>query len=113
MKRFYLTGQRSFGNRGCEAIVRSTVVALKRTLPCVEVLIPSDDIGRDSRQWPEAADFGVKFVSAYSPSHQRYWAHLQRLPISALKRAGWPFPFPGWFKKQIKSVDAVLSVGGG
>ena len=25
MKRFYLSGQRTFDNRGCEAIVRSTV----------------------------------------------------------------------------------------
>ena len=30
MKRFYLTGQRSFGNRGCEAIVRGTTEILKR-----------------------------------------------------------------------------------
>lgn len=112
MKRVYLNGQRTFGNRGCEAIVRSTVAALREAYGDVRVLVPSIDIPRDSRQWPEAPDHGVEFVPAYQPRHTRYWVHAQRLPIPALKRAGWPFPFPGWVKKQIASVDVVLSVGG-
>ncbi len=112
MKRFYLTGQRTFGNRGCEAIVRSTVGLLQREFGKIEVLVPSEDIEADSNQWPEAAAHGVKFVQAYIPVHTRYWVHLQRLPIPFLKRAGWPFSFPGWLKEQIASVDAVLSVGG-
>lgn len=110
--RIYLTGQRTFGNRGCEAIVRSTVLALRNALGDVEVLVPSVDIERDSRQWPEAQANGVEFVRAFAPPYTRYWVHVQRLPIPALKRAGWPFPFPRWFREQIASVDAVLSVGG-
>ena len=112
MKRFYLTGQRTFDNRGCEAIVRSTVMMLNQTFGEVEVLVPSDDIERDQKQWPDAASNGVKFVQAYIPAHTRCWAHLQRLPIPALKRAGWPFPFPKKLRDEINSVDAVLSVGG-
>lgn len=112
MIRVYLTGQRTFGNRGCEAIVRSTVAALKNAFGDLAVLVPSNDIQRDSRQWPEAAEWGVKFVPAYMPPHTRHWVHAQRLPILWLKRAGWPFPFPRWFRQQIASVDAVLSVGG-
>lgn len=112
MKRFYLTGQRTFGNRGCEAIVRSTVRLLQEQLGKIEVLVPSDDIERDSAQWPEAAEQGVKFVQAYTPSYARYWVHFQRLPIPLLKRAGWPFPMPAWLKAQIASVDAVLAIGG-
>src|SRR4051812_585579 len=69
MKRFYLTGQRTFGNRGCEAIVRSTVGLLKARFGQVEVMVPSADIRLDSAQWPEAADSGVKFVEAYTPRH--------------------------------------------
>jgi colanic acid/amylovoran biosynthesis protein len=46
------------------------------------------------------------------PAHTRYWVHLQRLPFKFLKSAGWPFPFPEKLREQIKSVDAVLSVGG-
>lgn len=110
--RFYLSGQRTFGNRGCEAIVRSTVSALRREFGDVEVLVPSDDIDRDAAQWPQAHDLGVRFVKAYLPWYQRYWVHAQRLQLPALKRAGWPFPFPRWLKEQIQSVDAVLSVGG-
>lgn len=112
MKRFYLTGQRTFGNRGCEAIVRSTVMMLNQTFGVVEVLVPSDDIKRDQKQWPEAGGQGVQFVQAYLPAQTRIWVHLQRLPFKVLKRAGWPFPFPRKVRDEIKSVDAVLSIGG-
>src|SRR3546814_11186848 len=36
----------------------------------------------------------------------------QRIPLCLLKKSGWPFPFPRWLKEQIKSVDAVIAVGG-
>ena len=110
--RFYLSGQRTFGNRGCEAIVRSTVLLLRERFGEVGVLVPSDDIRRDEQQWPESAQSGVTFVPAFVPGYARYWVHAQRLPLSALKRAGWPFPLPAWLRDQIGSVDAVLSVGG-
>jgi len=112
MTKFYLTGQRAFGNRGCEAIVRSTVAVLQKVFGSIEVLVPSDDIERDARQWPEAKEFGVQFVHAYAPPHTRYWVHAQRLPFPLFKRAGWPFPFPAWLKDQIKSVDMVMAIGG-
>lgn len=110
--RFYLTGQRTFGNRGCEAIVRSTVLMLNQTFGKVEVLVPSDDVVRDKQQWPEAGKQGVRFVEAYLPAHTRPWVHLQRLPLAALKQAGWPFPFPKKLRDELKSCDAILSVGG-
>ncbi|WP_299943397.1 polysaccharide pyruvyl transferase family protein [uncultured Microbulbifer sp.] len=110
--RFYLTGQRTFGNRGCEAIVRSTVLILNQTFGKIEVLVPSEDIVRDKRQWPESGQQGVRFVDAYLPAYNRLWVHLQRLPFAALKRAGWPFPFPKKLREEVGSCDAVLSVGG-
>lgn len=112
MKKFYLSGQSTFGNRGCEAIVRSTVLMLNQTFGQVEVLVPSDDIAQDQQQWPEASQYGVRFVEAYLPAHNRYWVHFQRLPFRFLKKAGWPFPFPEKLRDTIKGVDAVLSVGG-
>lgn len=112
MKKFYLTGQRTFSNRGCEAIVRSTVAMLNQKFGMVEVLVPSDDIPRDQAQWPEAQELGVSFVRAYLPPHMRYWAHTQRLPFKFLKQAGWPFPFPQALRDQISGVDAVISIGG-
>jgi len=110
--KFYLSGQRTFSNRGCEAIVRSTVALLRECFGDIEVLVPSDDIPRDQLQWPDASLAGVRFVPAFAPAYMRYWVHLQRLPIPSLKRAGWPFPMPRWLRDQIASVDAVLSVGG-
>lgn len=112
LKRIYLSGQRNFGNRGCEAIVRSTVLGLNKVFNNVEILIPSDDIVRDQKQWPEAVEYCVKFVDAYIPFHTRVWANIQRLPFKFLKQAGWPFPFPKQLVDQLKTVDAVLSVGG-
>ncbi|MEI7035744.1 polysaccharide pyruvyl transferase family protein [Fulvimonas yonginensis] len=112
MKRFYLSGQRTFRNRGCEAIVRSTVALLKEQFGDIEVLVPSVNIARDSAQWPDAAEHGVRFVRAYLPPPARYWVQLQSLPLPLIKRAGWPFPMPRWLRRQLESVDAVLAVGG-
>jgi len=113
MKRFYLTGHRTFGNRGCEAIVRTTVGFLREQLGEVEVLVPSSDVVNDKKHWPEAESIGVKFVPAYLPPMiMRFWRRLQRLPLPFLRRTGWPFPMPKWFKKILESVDCVLSVGG-
>jgi len=112
VKRFYLSGQRTFRNRGCEAIVRSTVNLLKDQFGDVEVLVPSVNIERDSAQWPDAEDCGVRLVRAYLPPPARYWVQLQSLPLPLIKRAGWPFPMPRWLRHQLESVDAVLAVGG-
>jgi colanic acid/amylovoran biosynthesis protein len=112
MKSFYLSGHRTFDNRGCEAIVRSTVGLLRQKFGAIEVLVPSEDISRDTAQWPDAATFGVEFVPGYFPAHARYWANLQRLPIPSLKTAGWPFPMSEAFKVLLQRVDVVLSVGG-
>lgn len=112
MKKFYLTGHHTFSNRGCEAIVRSTVGLLRQQFGDVQVLVPSSDITSDHAQWSEADTFGVRFVPAYLPSIHRYWVHLQQLPVPTLKRAGWPFPLPRWLQKTLSEVDCVLSVGG-
>lgn len=112
MKRFYFTGHRTFGNRGCEAIVRSTVALLREQFGEVEVFVPSDNIVLDQAQWPEARLSGVTFVPAYSPALAKYWIHLQRLPISCLKRCKWPFSIPQEVKENILSSDMVISVGG-
>lgn len=112
VKTFYLSGQRTFGNRGCEAIVRSTVGLLRSQFGDIQVLVPSVDTELDQAQWPDAAEQGVRFVRAYLPPTARYWVQLQRLPVPLLKRAAWPFPMPAWLKQQLSGVDAVLAVGG-
>lgn len=112
VKTFYLSGQRTFGNRGCEAIVRSTVALLRAQFGDVQILVPSVDMERDKAQWPDAAQQGVRFVRAYVPRVAGPWVHLQRLPLPFLKRARWPFPMPDWLRQQLSEVDAVLAIGG-
>jgi len=112
MKKFYLTGQKTFGNRGCEAIVRSTVALLKRQFGCVTVFVPSDNIDLDKAQWPDHAESGVVFVPFYYPKLTRYWVQAQRLPFSCIKQMDWPFSPSSELVRTLESVDAVLSIGG-
>lgn len=110
--KFYLTGHHTFSNRGCEAIVRSTVMLLNQQYKDVQILVPSSNIALDQKQWPEAAEHGVLFVKAYLPWFTRYWVNILRLPFSILKKITWPFPYPKYLLDDLKSVDAVLSIGG-
>lgn len=109
----YLTGQNNFGNRGCEALVRSTVDVIRSQFPDATFLVPSSDIPRDSAQWPDAVSEGVRFVAAGTiPGRFIQWSRLcTRLPL--LSRLGWPsldaahdLP-PG-----LDEADVVLSIGG-
>lgn len=112
MKRFYFTGHNTFSNRGCEAIVRSTVGLLKQQFGDIEVLVPSNDTCSDSKQWPEAAEYGVRFVSHYYPFYTRYWQYLQRFKTRQFKQMVWPFPLSDELRKTFEGVDAVISIGG-
>lgn len=107
-----LSGQQTFSNRGCEAIVRSTARLLRQQFGEAEIVVPSSDISRDRAQWPDAEKSGVRFVPAVVPWYTRFWLHAQRLPLPTLKRMGWPFAQPKGFRDIIDGVDAVLSVGG-
>ena len=112
VRRFYFTGQHTFSNRGCEAIVRSTVGLLKQQFGDIEVLVPSNDISWDSKQWPEADEYGVRFVSHYNPFYARYWQYLQRFQIRRFKQMVWPFPLSSELRTTFAGVDAVISIGG-
>lgn len=110
--KFYLSGQRTFRNRGCEALVRSTVALIRTELPEATFLVPSDDVAYDSALWPEHASHGVTFVPPFYPFSGRVWTHLKRLPIPLLKSAPYPLPCPPVLKQLLDSVDAVLAIGG-
>lgn len=112
MTRFYLSGQNSFSNRGCEAIVRSTVKLINQVFESPEILVPSNNIESDRKQWPEYKSYGVEFVPDEFPSMTRFWAHFQRLPCKLIKQAHWPFGLSERFRSDIESVDVVMSVGG-
>lgn len=113
MTTIYLTGQNNFGNRGCEALVRSTVGLLGQHLERPRVLVPSLDISRDSAQWPDAAEQGVVFVP-FPKIPYRYlnWTRLcRRLPF--LTQLPWPsLPLRAPLAGHLAECNVVLSLGG-
>lgn len=112
VKKIYLTGHYSFGNRGCEAIVRSTVTLLNEYSDNLEFLVPSSDFDNDRKQWPDAHKYNVKFVKPFLPSVARYWVNLQMLPIPLIQKVVWPFKIDEDTKRYIEEADLILSVGG-
>ncbi|GMV54407.1 MAG: hypothetical protein AMXMBFR6_02120 [Betaproteobacteria bacterium] len=114
MKRFYLSGQTHFGNRGCEALVRSTVGLIEAELGPAEFLVPSFDAVSDAAQWPQAADHGVRFVPVpIFPENLRWWSRAQRL-WSGTQR--WWLPAAQRVDAVtlglVRDCDAVLMIGG-
>lgn len=113
MKRFYLSGQNNFGNRGCEALVRSTLQLLKAELGEVEVLVPSYRPDLDLRQWPDAMSAGCKFVRAMPyPTSLKVWGKIRKY-IPGIKNLYIPnFSIPKDIEDDIRSCDALLLIGG-
>lgn len=114
MKRFYLAGQTNFGNRGCEALVRSTIGMLEDRFGKCEFLVPTFNESADARQWPTASDHGVRFIPVPKfPIELKWWARLNRV-IPAIQYI--------WMLKTYKldvitaglidSSDAVIMIGG-
>jgi len=108
----YLTGQNNFGNRGCEALVRSTVDVVCRQMPGSRFFVPSNDIARDRAQWPTAAAEGVEFVPVERiPSRFIQWSRVcSRLPF--LARLAWPRLKDNELPPALAHCDALLSIGG-
>lgn len=108
-----ITGHHSLGNRGCEAILRSTVSTVRSRFPSARFWVPSSNPQADGQQWPDAADSGVGFIEApQSNRFLRAWARSCRLaPFMAA--APWPqFGPPTSWRRLITEIDLTLSIGG-
>lgn len=114
MKTILFGGHNNLGNRGCEALARSTVDLLRQHFDGkVRVLVPSFDIELDRRQWPDAEMSGVEFVKASSQPSS--WANRSRLysRLPWFTRFGWPELEPdATLRENIERCDAFLSIGG-
>lgn len=113
MKKFYLSGQNNFGNRGCEALVRSTLQLLKAEFGEVEILVPSYRPDLDIKQWPDAVQAGCKFVRAMPyPTSLKVWGKIRKY-YPSIKNTYIPnFPIPSDIENDILSCDALLVIGG-
>ncbi len=111
--KFYLAGQDNFGNRGCEALVRSVSGIVRQRLPGAHFLVPTRDQPRDSAQWPGMAAAGGEFVAAPEPSPVIKWWNRAISRMPALLPLWEPRYTPnagvmGTFAK----CDGVLMIGG-
>lgn len=113
MKRFYLAGQNNFGNRGCEALVRSTLQLLQDEFGEVEILVPSYRLDLDGKQWPNAPAAGCHFVRASPyPISLKIWGRIRRA-LPSIKNYYLPdFSPTADVRADIASCDAVLIIGG-
>ena len=76
----YFAGQDSFGNRGCEALIRSSIKTIRQYMPEAVFLVPAKSAKQDAVQWPEAKNHGVTFISAEPiPGTIRWWGRARRL----------------------------------
>lgn len=109
----YFAGHDSFGNRGCEALIRSNVKTLLAQLPQASFLVPSNNLERDAAQWSQGpAEQGVRFVpSEPIPSALRWWSRARRLvkPVSGLRPR---LPVSAQTRQLIAGSDVLIMTGG-
>lgn len=112
MKKVYFCGQDNFGNRGCEALIRSNIKTLKLVSNELTFIVPSRNIANDSAQWPNSAAEGVQFINAEPiPWQIKLWSKAKRV-IPALANVPPRFNLTQENQTQISSCDLFVMTGG-
>ncbi len=113
MKKIFFAGHNNFGNRGCEALVRSISGIIKAKYPDAVFYTPSVDIDRDRAQWPDHDKAGIVFIPAAPfPKMLRYW-HWSRRLLPAVEHLGRPsHSLPKHIKEVMSECDLVIMTGG-
>lgn len=109
----FITGHQGLGNRGCEALLRSTIELIRRRHPLAIFLVPSQNPQADARQWPQAAESGVQWIPAPRVSTAlSLWERSCGL-IPDLAHARWPVPaLSPEEDAALSRSDVLLSIGG-
>lgn len=109
----YFAGHTHFGNRGCEALIRSSVKLIREQFGDVEALVPSLNPTIDAKQWPEHRSEGVRFVPAPKfPSSLRWWHRAVRV-LPAIKRFWIPrIDVDPAASAPLNECDAIIMTGG-
>jgi len=105
MKRFLLAGHGGFFNRGCEAIVISTVSLLREAFPGCEIRLSSFSAAEDRQRCMVE---GIDIVAAQWLS-RRLWARLLR---KAARTIGYWDIILGPTRDALRWADVVVSIGG-
>ncbi|RZF60733.1 hypothetical protein EWE75_21425 [Sphingomonas populi] len=112
--KFLFVGHEDFGNRGCEALIRSISGILVDHARETSLLCPSKNPERDSIQWPDAKQCNVRFVApSVFPATVRWWGRLTRR-FSAIRKV---WSRPRFTPDQstlaaLNDADAVIVTGG-
>ena len=112
--KIFLAGQQTLANRGCEALVVSTIQMLSDVDPDVHFYIPSTDIDRDRRALAKYPFANYTFVSAPTlPTIIRVWNRFMRY-APAIATA-WVPEKMDWSEEAWRALcdsDRVLHIGG-
>ncbi|WP_047393360.1 polysaccharide pyruvyl transferase family protein [Chitinibacter sp. ZOR0017] len=112
MAKIYFAGQDNFGNRGCEALIRSNVKTILQHMPAAEFIVPSHAPEVDAKQWPDAKQYAVQFVPAEPiPSAIRWWSRARRV-LKSLDAHPPKFTVSANTQAHILSADALVMTGG-
>lgn len=113
MKTIYFAGQDNFGNRGCEALVRSNVKLIGEQIPGASFLVPSREKTRDTAQWLGAGQHGVRFIDAEPiPSAIRWWSRGRRFIWKGLDSHPPMYKVTQQTRQAIAQSDALIMTGG-
>ena len=107
--KFYLTGQTNFGNRGCEALVRSIVALTKQKYPDASFFCPSNAPHLDKLQWLQTTQQNVTLTNVPEfPQSLRWWARGCRV-LPALESFARPnfSPYENCIE-DMRSADASI-----
>jgi len=112
MPTIYFAGQSNFGNRGCEALIRSSVKTIRQQLPDARFLVPSERRHDDEKQWPDAALQGVRLIDAEPmPGVISWWSRACRVLPSLI---GHPpaFRLSQHTRQALADSDVLIMTGG-
>lgn len=112
-KRIYFAGHNNFGNRGCEALIRSITKLILEKYPNVIFKTPSFDMNLDSKQWPDSDAKGIKFVAANTTNSNILWWDRCRRVAPIIEKINRPtFRLSDQVTKDIEGSDLMIMTGG-
>lgn len=112
-KKIYFAGHNNFGNRGCEALVRSISKLIRDKSPNVVFKTPSCEIKLDNAQWPNSKAEGINFVDANSSNASVVWWDRCRRIAPIIEKINRPtFTLSEQVIKDIAESDLMIMTGG-
>lgn len=112
-KKIYFAGHNNFGNRGCEALIRSITKLIREKTPEVIFKTPSREIDLDSAQWSNFAAEGIRFVEANTANNNILWWDRCRRILPIIEKINRPvFKLSKETIKDISESDLMIMTGG-